>query len=50
MRDPFNGLGKPEPLLFDMSGFWSRRIDAEHRLVYKPSDGELIIIQCMYHY
>ncbi|MFO1258118.1 MAG: Txe/YoeB family addiction module toxin [Gammaproteobacteria bacterium] len=50
LRTPFTGLGKPEPLKFDMAGCWSRRIDAEHRLVYKPDQDKLIIIQCRYHY
>jgi toxin YoeB len=49
-RDPFSGLGKPEPLKHDLAGLWSRRIDAEHRLVYTFVDGELIIVQCRYHY
>ena len=50
MREPFGGLGKPEPLRFDMAGYWSRRINAEHRLVYKFDDDKLIILQCRYHY
>jgi toxin YoeB len=50
LRDPYYGIGKPEPLKFDMSGCFSRRIDAEHRLVYKIEDDNLIIIQCRYHY
>jgi toxin YoeB len=50
LRDPFTGIGKPEPLKFDMTGYWSRRIDTEHRLVYKIEDNNLIIIQCRYHY
>lgn len=49
-RTPFSGIGKPEPLRFDMAGCWSRRIDAEHRLVYKADDNQLIILQCRYHY
>lgn len=49
-RDPFAGLGKPEPLKFTLAGCWSRRIDQEHRLVYKPGAAALIIIQCRYHY
>jgi toxin YoeB len=49
-RDPYSGLGKPEPLKHQFSGFWSRRIDDEHRLVYTFIDDELIIIQCRYHY
>jgi len=50
MREPFSGIGKPEPLKFDMSGCWSRRINSEHRLVYRIEDDTLIIIQCRYHY
>jgi len=49
-RDPGAGIGKPEPLKHDLSGLWSRRIDDEHRLVYTVSAGELVIIQCRYHY
>ena len=47
---PFDGAGKPEPLRRNLSGFWSRRIDDEHRLVYGATDNELIIIQARYHY
>lgn len=50
LRHPFEGTGKPEPLRGDLSGFWSRRIDREHRLVYRATAGELQIIQCRYHY
>lgn len=49
-REPFNGLGKPEPLKYELSGFWSRRITDEHRLVYKVSDGTMAIVSCRYHY
>jgi toxin YoeB len=49
-RDPFTGIGKPEPLKHDLAGFWSRRITDEHRLVYTLNDGELMIAQCRYHY
>ena len=49
-REPFSGLGKPEPLKHQFTGFWSRRINDEHRLVYTFSDDELIIVQCRYHY
>ncbi len=49
-RNPFEGIGKPEPLKYEFSGFWSRRIDDEHRLVYTFIDDNLIIIQCRYHY
>ena len=50
MREPYSGMGKPEPLKFDLAGMWSRRINQEHRLVYKIDNGNLIIIQCRYHY
>jgi toxin YoeB len=49
-RTPFEGIGKPEPLKFDLTGYWSRRIDQEHRLVYKVENDDLIIITCRYHY
>ena len=49
-RTPFEGIGKPEPLKFDLAGFWSRRIDQEHRLVYQVVENELKIIACRYHY
>ena len=52
MRTPFEGRGKPEALRFDLAGYWSRRINREHRLVY-AYDGEadaLIVAQCRYHY
>ena len=49
-RDPFKGIGKPEPLKHDLAGYWSRRIDQEHRLVYEIQDDAIIIVQCRYHY
>lgn len=49
-RTPFTGTGKPEPLRGPLSGWWSRRITQEHRLVYRPSDDGLLIAQCRYHY
>lgn len=49
-RQPFVGIGDPEPLRHNWSGYWSRRIDKEHRLVYKATDELLIIAQCRYHY
>ena len=49
-RQPFDGLGDPEPLKHNWSGYWSRRIDREHRIVYKVTDDSLIIVQCRYHY
>jgi len=50
LKDPFKGIGKPEPLKYDLQGCWSRRIDKTHRLVYKKKDKEIIIISCRYHY
>ena len=49
-RTPFEGKGRPEPLKYDLAGFWSRRIDHEHRLVYQVSRDELVIFACRYHY
>jgi toxin YoeB len=53
-RDPFAGIGKPESLKFDLSGTWSRRIDAVHRIVYRivdtGDDDDIVILQCRYHY
>ena len=49
-RNPFEGIGKPEPLKHQFSGFWSRRINDEHRLVYTFIESDLVIIQCRYHY
>ena len=49
-RDPFSGIGKPEPLRHALAGYWSRRIDDEHRIVYKPADEGLLIAQLRYHY
>lgn len=49
-RDPFAGLGKPEPLVGNLSGYWSRRIDGAHRLVYRATDAELVVIACRFHY
>jgi toxin YoeB len=50
IRNPFEGIGKPEPLKANLSGYWSRRIDSEHRLVYEISEEELTIISCRFHY
>ena len=49
-RTPFEGMGDPEPLRHNWSGYWSRRIDREHRIVYKVIDENLIVVQCRYHY
>ncbi len=50
LASPFAGLGKPEPLKFELQGCWSRRIDQEHRLVYKVEGGSLLVLACRYHY
>jgi toxin YoeB len=50
LRNPFEGIGKPEQLKADLSGFWSRRINDEHRLVYIVKENDLIIVACRYHY
>jgi toxin YoeB len=50
MRDPFTGIGKPEPLKFVLAGCWSRRITQEHRLVYKVSEHRIDFLQARYHY
>jgi len=49
-RDPFHGTGKPEPLKGNLSGYWSRRITDEHRLVYQVFSDHVVIISCKYHY
>ena len=49
-REPFVGTGKPEPLVGILSGYWSRRIDQTHRLVYRADDDDLVVLQCRYHY
>lgn len=49
-KNPFDGIGKPEPLKSNLKGYWSRRINDEHWLVYKVSDEQIIIIACKYHY
>ena len=49
-RDPFVGIGKPEPLRGDLSGYWSRRIDEVNRLVYRATDSEIVIVACRFHY
>ena len=49
-RKPYEGLGKPEPLKYDLAGLWSRRIDREHRLVYQVVKDDLLIYACRYHY
>jgi len=50
MRDPFAGPGKPEPLKHSLSGYWSRRINDEHRIVYRPKGDAILIAQLRYHY
>jgi toxin YoeB len=49
-REPFSGIGKPEPLKYELQGYWSRRINDEHRLIYKMEEDLLIILSCKYHY
>ena len=54
-QEPFKGIGKPEPLRYDLKGYWSRRITGEHRIVYKVSgtkgvDQRCIVVQCRFHY
>jgi toxin YoeB len=49
-RHPFTGLGKPEPLKHNLKGYWSRRITGEHRMVYKVTEREILIIACRSHY
>ena len=49
-RNPYEGIGKPEPLKGNLSGFWSRRIDDEHRIVYTLEDNKLLILSCRGHY
>jgi toxin YoeB len=50
MRTPFEGIGKPEPLRHELAGCWSRRIDQEHRLVYRMEGESVIVLACRYHY
>ena len=49
-RDPFVGIGKPEPLRGDLSGYWSRRIDEANRLVYRATESEVVVVACRFHY
>lgn len=49
-RDPFHGIGKPEPLVGNLSGFWSRRIDETHRLVYEADEAAVVVVACRFHY
>jgi toxin YoeB len=50
LRQPFSGLGKPEPLRHELQGHWSRRIDSEHRLIYKVDPDTITVVACRYHY
>ena len=50
LRSPHDGIGKPEPLRHGLAGYWSRRIDSEHRLVYKVEGDAVLIAQCRHHY
>ena len=49
-REPFEGIGKPEPLVGNLAGYWSRRIDDVNRLVYAVDDGDITVISCRFHY
>lgn len=49
-RTPFTGIGKPEPLKHHLSGYWSRRINEEHRIIYRVEQDRMIILSCRYHY
>ncbi|MGH9949426.1 MAG: Txe/YoeB family addiction module toxin [Pyrinomonadaceae bacterium] len=49
-RDPFSGIGKPEPLKHDFKGLWSRRITAKHRLIYRVDNEQIVISACRFHY
>jgi toxin YoeB len=49
-RTPYSGIGKPEPLRHNYKGFWSRRIDNEHRLIYQVKENEIYILKCRFHY
>ena len=49
-KSPYKGLGKPEPLKYEFSGYWSRRINSEHRLVYRIQNQTIIVVQCKYHF
>jgi len=49
-RNPFDGIGKPEPFKHKYSGFWSRRIDSEHRLIYQYKNEKILIAKCRFHY
>jgi toxin YoeB len=49
-RTPFEGLGKPEPLKYGLSGYWSRRINEEHRIIYKVEEDAILLVQLRYHY
>lgn len=50
LRNPYTGIGKPEPLKHALRGYWSRRINGEHRIVYRMVDGAILIAQLRYHY
>ena len=49
-RNPYSGIGKPEPLKYKYKGFWSRRINDEHRLIYQSKEDEILIAKCRFHY
>ena len=49
-KEPFQGIGKPEPLKHELAGCWSRRIDSEHRLIYQVQENKIRVLSCRYHY
>lgn len=50
VKEPFGGIGKPEPLKYELAGCWSKRIDEEHRLIYQVTDDKIRVLACRYHY
>jgi len=50
LRNPLEGIGKPEPLKANLSGYWSRRIDTQHRLVYEVLEESIVVVACRFHY
>ena len=50
LQTPYSGIGKPEPLKHNLSGYWSRRINQEHRVIYRVSDGKIIVVSMRFHY
>ena len=50
LRNPYDGIGNPEPLRHEFQGFWSRRIDEEHRLIYAVEENRIVVLACRFHY